>query len=209
MMVGLDIRQLTLEDIGRWPRTVKIGAVFCLSWLLVGVSYWFIAQKNFDQYDTLKAEESGLRRSFEMKQHQASSLQAYRKQMAIMQERFDNILKQLPTQNNIPRLLEDISKTGIASGLTFELFAPLPEIQHDFYIELPIKMGVVGSYYQFAIFLSRIGQMNRIVTLHDFIIARNTVNNTNQKNNTGEPLNGQGEQLTMQLTAKIYRYRIE
>jgi type IV pilus assembly protein PilO len=96
----------------------------------------------------------------------------------------------------MPGMLEDISKTGIASGLTFTLFAPMPEVPHDFYIELPIKIVVSGNYQQFAVFLSRIGQMNRIITLHDFAL-----DDVKSKTNNTDGL------LSMQLTAKIYRYR--
>ena len=142
-----------------------------------------------------------MKTQFEQKQREASNLQAYRNQMAIMEERFGTMLKQLPTQNEMPGLLEDISKTGIASGLTFQSFTPMPEIQHDFYIELPIKIAVNGNYHQIAIFLSRVAEMGRIVTLHDFVVGRGMLGNLSlQKDESGD-------KLTMEMTAKIYRYR--
>lgn len=197
-MTSFNLNELTLENIGQWPKFAKIGIVVILALLLIGLGYWLIVKENFEQYDRLKAEEATLKVDFELKQRQASNLNAYRNQMVIMQERFGNMLKQLPTQNEMPGLLEDISKTGIASGLTFELFAPLPEIQHDFYIEVPIKIGVVGNYHQFAVFLSRVAQMGRIVTLHDFVVEGVTTDKL-KSNPTGL--------LSMQMTAKIYRYR--
>lgn len=199
-MTSFSLSELTLDNIGQWPKFIKIGIVFFVSLLLIGLGYWLIVKKNFEEYDRLKAEEVTLKADFEVKQRQASNLNAYRNQMVIMQERFGNMLKQLPTQNEMPGLLEDISKTGIASGLTFELFAPLPEVQHDFYIEVPIKIGVVGNYHQFAVFLSRVAQMNRIVTLHDFVIEG--VAPEKQKTAPVGLLN-------MQMTAKIYRYRTQ
>lgn len=100
----------------------------------------------------------------------------------------------------MPGLLEEISKTGVASGLTFELFAPQPEVSHDFYVELPIKISVVGTYFQLAMFVSRVAQMNRIVTLHDFSIEG--VSSKDQKIVSGD-------ELVMNITAKIYRYRTQ
>jgi type IV pilus assembly protein PilO len=118
--------------------------------------------------------------------------------MVLMEERFGDMLKQLPTQNEMPGMLEDISKTGIASGLTFTLFAPMPEVPHDFYIELPIKIVVAGNYQQFAVFLSRIGQMSRIITLHDFSLDEAKAEKDTKASDG---------LISMQLTAKIYRYR--
>ncbi len=197
MMNQLNLNELTLENVGQWPQTVKIAAVAIMFFLVIGLGYWFLAKDKFEQYERLKAQETTLKAEFEHKQHQSSNLQAYRNQMQIMQERFGTMLKQLPSKTEMPGLLEDISKTGIASGLTFELFAPMPEIQHDFYIELPIKINVRGSYHQLAVFLSRVAKMDRIVTLHDFVIERAT-------NDAGKK--GSGDQLVMKMTAKIYRY---
>lgn len=197
-MMNFNLNELTLENIGQWPKPAKSIFVTILALIIIGLGYWLIVKANLDQYNTLLAEEVTLKADFEKKQSQASNLHAYRNQMIIMQERFGNMLKQLPTQNEMPGMLEDISKTGLASGLSFELFAPLPEIQHDFYIELPIKIVVIGNYHQFAVFLSRVAQMNRIVTLHDFLVegASPELQKTNP-----------GAKLSMQITAKIYRYR--
>lgn len=207
-MINLSLNELTFENLGQWPKPIKISVVILLSILFVGLLYWMIAKENFEQYDVLLAQEKTLKSDFEMKQHLASNLQAYRNQIKEMTERFGNMLKQLPTQNEMPGLLEDISKTGIASGLVFELFAPLPEVLHDFYIELPIKTVMVGNYHQFAIFLSRVAQMSRIVTLHDFTIERWASDNGKPKD-TLDHQDTSGDQLRMEMTIKIYRYRTQ
>ena len=200
-MMNFDLNELTLDNLGQWPNPVKIGLVTVLSFILIGLGYWLIVKENFDQYNVLVEAEATLKTQFEQKQREASNLQAYRNQMAIMEERFGTMLKQLPTQNEMPGLLEDISKTGIASGLTFQSFTPMPEIQHDFYIELPIKIAVNGNYHQIAIFLSRVAEMGRIVTLHDFVVGRGMLGNL------GLQKDESGDKLTMEMTAKIYRYR--
>ena len=62
--------------------------------------------------------------------------------------------KQVPAKNEMPGLLEEISKTGTSVGLKFELFAPQPEVKHDFYYELPIKISVIGTFMQLAEFMT-------------------------------------------------------
>ncbi len=159
-------------------------------------------QPNFDELASLKTTEDALKIDFEGKQKKAANLQAYQNQLQIMGERFGNMLKKLPSQNEMPALLEDISKTGIASGLTFQSFAPSPEVEHDFYYEMPIKITVIGTYQQLAMFISNIAKLGRIVTLHDIKIETIT------KENSGlEPTDLNKDQLVMSITAKIYRYR--
>ncbi len=198
--MSFNVRDLTLDNIGQLPSIIKLSLVTFLSFLVIVVGYWLLVQDNLNQYQSLQAVEVTLRHDFEAKQQQAANLQAYRVQMSLMEDRFGTMLKQLPTQNEMPGLLEDISKTGIASGLTFELFAPQPEVIHDFYIEVPIKIRVMGNYHEFAVFLSRVAMMSRIVTLHDLSI-RIASEGTDKKTHMN------GDQLSMDITAKIYRYR--
>ncbi|WP_298622886.1 type 4a pilus biogenesis protein PilO [uncultured Legionella sp.] len=197
-MNSVNLSELTLENVGQWPITVKIGVIAGMSLLIVALGYWVFIRDNFEQYDTLKRQEITLKDEFEKKQHQASNLQAYRNQLQLMNERFGNMLKQLPAKNEMPGLLEEISKTGVISGLKFKLFAPQPEVVHDFYIELPIKTTVGGTYMQLATFLSRVAEMNRIVTLHEFSIQ-------GESSKDGKATSE--DDLVMNITAKIYRYR--
>lgn len=202
-MNKLKLNELNLDNVGQWPLAIKIGVVSVVSCILIGMGYWLIAKANFEQYKSLQAKEVTLKTDFEIKQRQAVNLQAYRNQMQIMEERFGDMLKQLPTETEMPGLLEEISKTGIASGLTFELFAPQPEIQHDFYIEVPISIVVAGTYHQLAVFLNRVAKMSRIVTLHDFVIEGAP---SDASKNTPSEERLTGDKLVMKMTAKIYRY---
>jgi type IV pilus assembly protein PilO len=202
-MRNINLNELTLDNLDQWPQPIKMALVLIVSILLMGLGYWLVIKSNVEQYEHLKEDEVTLRRDFEKKQHEASQLQAYRHQMVMMEERFGAMLKQLPTQNEMPGLLEELSKTGIASGLTFQYFTPMPETQHDFYIELPIKIAVIGNYHQIAIFLSRVAQMGRIVTLHDFMIGRSL------SGDAGQQKDESGDRLMMEMTAKIYRYRTQ
>jgi type IV pilus assembly protein PilO len=199
-MNSVNFNELTLDNIGQWPIVVKLGAVFGIGILIIGLGYWVVVKPNFEQLNTLEAQEVSLRTDFETKQKQAVNLQAYRNQLELMNERFGAMLKQLPAKNEMPGLLEEISKTGISVGLKFELFAPQDEIKHDFYVELPIKITVVGTYMQLALFISRVAEMNRIVTLHDFSIS-------GQASKDGKIVSE--DILVMSLTAKIYRYRTQ
>ncbi|KTC79010.1 type 4a pilus biogenesis protein PilO [Legionella cherrii] len=199
-MNNVNLNELTLENVGQWPLVVKICVLLGVSFLIIALGYWLIIQDNFTQYSKLEGQEATLKTDFQNKQRQLYNLPAFREQLQIMKERFVLMLKQLPEKNEMPGLLEEISKTGVASGLRFELFAPQPEVMHDFYVELPIKISVVGTYFQLAMFISRVAEMNRIVTLHDFTIER--VSSKDHKTVSED-------ELVMSITAKIYRYRTQ
>lgn len=192
-----NLNELTFDNIVEWPLATKYYIASLLAAIVIGIGYWVVIKPEFEQYNTLSAHEKILKTDFELKQKQAVNFSAYKHQLAIMNERVENALKQLPAQNEIPALLNDISTIGLKNGLTLELLVLLPEVNRDFYVELPIQMVVQGNYHQLAMFISRIAEMTRLVTLHDFDI----VMFDNQQ------VTGTMDLLEMKITAKIYQYK--
>jgi type IV pilus assembly protein PilO len=111
------------------------------------------------------------------------------------------MLRQLPGKTEVPSLLVDISQTGLAAGLQERLFQPGAETRKDFYAELPIKIQLTGGYHEFGLFVSGIAALPRIVTLHDIEITRSGRPSSSRK---GAP--APSDELTLNLTAKTYRY---
>ncbi|USQ13305.1 type 4a pilus biogenesis protein PilO [Legionella lytica] len=199
-MSRIPFHELTLETIGQWPAAVKTGLLIGLSSLIVIMGYCLVIHSNFISYKELQAQEIALKADFEIKQRQMINLDAYRHQLFKLKEQFTSLLKYLPTENELYGLLEEISKTGMVSGLKFLLFAPQPEEVHGFYTILPIKISIEGDYFQLASFLRRIVTMERIVTFHDFRI-KGGLSRCNQP--------ACEDVLVMNVTAKVYRYRTQ
>ena len=186
-----ELNELDLSNIGEWPGVVKAILIVILMGG-VGAAWYFLDIE--DQYKQLKQVENtekDLRLDFEGKQAKAANLEAYRAQLAEMEESFGAMLRQLPNRPEVADLLVDVSQTGLASGLAFELFQPQPEVPKDFYAELPIKIRVIGTYHEFGEFVRGLAALPRIVTIHDVEI---------------KPRGKAGAQLVMEATARTYRY---
>lgn len=189
----VDFNDLDVNNIGSWPVAVR-GIVCVLLFVLVLVLGYFLHLTTLqDDLERQKREEITLREQFESKVRQAANLEAYKEQMLIMEASFDALLRQLPSDTEVPGLLEDITSAGLKSGLEFEEIKLQPEIAQQFYIELPIQIKVFGGYHELATFVSAVASMPRIVTLHDFAI---------------EPAKaGSSSRLAMNILVKTYRYR--
>lgn len=190
-------RNLDPNRPGEWPLLVKALALLLVVALVSGAAWYFQWDGQKQRLDRVTAEERELRREFETKQRRAANLEAYEEQLAEMRESFGDMLRQLPSRAEVAELLTDISQTGRASGLDFELFRPQPDVVRDFYAERPVAIRVRGSYHQFAEFVSGVANLPRIVTIHDI-----TVGEASRGNNSDE---GDGKK-TMTLTAKTYWY---
>ncbi|MGO9038609.1 MAG: type 4a pilus biogenesis protein PilO [Steroidobacteraceae bacterium] len=190
------LRALDPRDPGRWPLAVRAFFVALVFFVCAGLA-WYMLVWNQDRPVLQKAEadELDLRSQFENKQQRAANLDAYRAQLGEMERSFGAMLRQLPGKTEVPNLLVDISQTGLAAGLQEKLFQPGTEKSNGFYAELPIKIKLVGTYHQFGNFVSGIAALPRIVTLHDIQISP-----------VGDVKNGGYDNLTMDVTAKTYRY---
>ncbi len=199
-MAAINLKDLNFENVGTWPTPIKAAAIAIVCVVIMGLVYWFDTSAQFARLELAQTKEVSLRQEFESKQHQAVNIQMYRQQLANIRSVFGTMLRQLPSGTEVPGLLEDISRSGVQSGLHFRLFAPQKEIPHDFYAELPIKIAVVGDYHQLATFVSKVAALSRIVTLHDFEI---------QSESKANPSLEKSDKLLMSITANIYRYKEE
>ncbi|KTT54382.1 MAG: pilus assembly protein PilP [Pseudomonas sp. PGPPP4] len=198
----VDINELSLENLGSWPKPVKVIACLLIVLVVLLLGYQFHLSDMQAQLDSQRNQEETLKQQYASKAFQAANLDAYKQQMVEMEESFGALLRQLPGDTEVPALLEDITRTGLGSGLEFEQIKLLPEVTQQFYVELPIQITVVGSYHDLATFVSSVSSLPRIVTLHDFDLK--PVDDRNA--NGGGTVSGGGGKLRMNVLAKTYRY---
>jgi len=183
---------LDLDNVGSWPVAVKV-----LIWALLLIAvltggYYYHIKKLQQSLVTEESKEVTLKKDFEKKAFQAANLEAYRQQLAEMEESFGALVSQLPSDTEVPGLLEDITNRGLLNGLEITAIDLQKEQAKEFYVELPISILASGSYHDMGAFISGMAGLPRIVTLHDFQI-------TSKDNNPNK--------LNLQITAKTYRYK--
>jgi len=186
----IDLNNLDLSNLGAWPTAVKVALIIIVSVGAAVAGYFLDVQGQIEKLERVERTEITLKTDFESKQAKAVNLDAYKQQLTEIEESFGAMLRQLPSKTEVEGLLVDISQTGLASGIEFLLFKPQGEQFIEFYAELPIKMVMTGDYHEFGNFVSGVAALPRIVTLHDISIKDDS----------------KAQQLTMEVTAKTYRY---
>lgn len=179
-----------VDTIGIWPAPVKVLIIMVIIIGCMAGGYFFHIQNLQAELQEVAGEEGALRIEFEQKAFLAANLEEYRAQTVQMEESFTELLRQLPSVTEVPGLVDDVTQTGVGSGLEFSnLVLPAEEIQ-EFYIEIPINLDVVGDYHDFGTFVSGVASLDRIVTLHDFTITARS-----------------DSFLDMTIVARTYRYK--
>lgn len=189
----LDLSQfndIDFENIGGWPNQVKSFFAILLALCVFSAGYFLVVSDSIDSYTAEQDREFQLRDDFKNKYQLAANLKLYREQLATMEVQFAELLKMLPSENEMPGLLDDLTFVATDAGLRIKSLDWEPEIQRDFYIEFPIKMSVTGDYHQLGNMVSGVAKLPRIVSLHDFTIKRDDAGN-----------------LAMDILAKTYRFK--
>lgn len=187
-----DVNDIDFDNIGSWPVGVKVVLCALLLIVVLAAGYYFHIKDLQAQLGRVQAEESRLKQDFEKKAFEAANLEAYKEQMVEMEESFGALVSQLPSDTEVPGLLEDITNKGLMNGLEINSINLQAEQAREFYVELPIAITATGSYHDLGAFISGMAGLPRIVTLHDFSITARS---------------GNSNALNLSITAKTYRYK--
>jgi type IV pilus assembly protein PilO len=191
-----DFRNLDRNNIGGWPQGVKLVICAFVFVLLVGAGYWYEISGQRDELETKQAKEEVLKKEFSEKQAKVVNLEALKAQLDEMRDMLSQLLRQLPSKTEMPKLLVDISQAALSAGLETQLFQPGPEqIKEGFYAEKPIQLRMLGTYHQFGNFISVVAALPRVVilTMHDVSLKP-----IDSKSTSG--------QLSLEGTVRTYRY---
>ena len=187
-----DLSDLDFDNVGSWPTPIKLFIWVALLAAVLAAGYYYHVKDLQLQLTQVEAKEETLKKEFEKKAFEAANLDAYRQQLKEMEESFGALVSQLPSDTEVPGLLEDITNKGLLNGLTIASIDLKGEQAREFYVELPIAISASGSYHDLGAFVSGMAGLPRIVTLHDFNIT-----------SKGDNANA----LQMNITAKTYRYK--
>ncbi|MEJ6592942.1 MAG: type 4a pilus biogenesis protein PilO [SAR86 cluster bacterium] len=199
---SFDLNDLNdVNNIGSLPVAVK-SIIWMLAFVAgLAIGYFIFVTPLQEELTKTQKQEVSLRVDFEKKYFESAHLEGYRQQKKEMELSFETILRQLPSDTEIPGLIEDITLVGLKNGLNFTSINLQAEKKFEFYIEKPIQIVVSGSYHELGSFVSDVADLSRIVTLHDFTILPEGAGARGAENIGGI--------LRMNILAKTYRYNDE
>ena len=143
----VELDQIDWEQPGTWPELVKTALMILAIILTLLLGYVFVVKAQVDKLNAIQANEVSLRQEFQTKAFEAANLDSLRDQMTEMNQMFGALVSQLPSDTEVPGLLEDITAIGGANGLEFNSIELQEETLQEFYVELPIDILVTGTYH--------------------------------------------------------------
>jgi type IV pilus assembly protein PilO len=138
----------------------------CIAALALGFAYWYMLWTPANQeLDGVQARVEALRTvnqaaKSELAQGKTAKLRAETEQYG---QDLDVMRELVPTANEVPVLLEQVSTAARRVGLDIADVQPLPQLAGDQYDAYKYRMSVRGTYSEIGDFLTNVGTLQRIV----------------------------------------------
>jgi len=153
------------ESVEKITMPIRVLILFGTVVLIGGLFVWFVYIPKGEDITKAKETIASLQRKLDQAKVRAQHLKKFEEELMLVDGQFQEALKLLPNEKEIPQLLRTITQLGSDSELQFRLFRPQREHQRDFFIEIPVSIEVSGTYHNVAVFFDRVGRMERIVNI--------------------------------------------
>jgi len=140
-------------------------SVAVLSVALLGAFIYFIYSPRGDELVAVEAHVDSLETANKQASRDVAqgSLDRLRSQATEYAASLRVMRQLVPTGNEVPALLDDISTAARRVGLELAGVEPLPVLPGDQFDTYRYKMSVIGGYHAVGQFLSNVGGLSRIV----------------------------------------------
>lgn len=157
---------IDLQNLYKQGKPVQLGAAAGVAALVMLVAYLVVFSGQIDDIKALRdTEENTLKPEFADKARQAANLPVLKKELEDIRQTFEVLLKQLPTDAEIPNLIQELHKAGADNSMRMNSVKPLSPIDHENIQQLPYQISLSGNYEQISKFVRDVGRLSRIVTV--------------------------------------------
>jgi type IV pilus assembly protein PilO len=171
MDLGLEKYQAQLDKLAKLPRNVRLGLAPALCALVVGgYAYLFLKPARAERAAVREQQLQLQRRLAEVRAVAGNEAQV-KEEIAALDKKLKEALRQLPNDKELPGLLTDVSSLGKNRGLDFKSFKPGAELAKEFYAEVPIEIEFTGQFHDIARFFDDISRLPRIVNMGEMSVS--------------------------------------
>lgn len=190
MAKNIDLKSINLNTLHQQSRPVQLGVAGAIIVIILILTYFFVYSGLNAQLSQLQQEEEDLKQTYTDKSKQAANLDVLNAELNSINGSFGLLLKQLPTQAEIPNLIQELHESATKNGLNMDSVTPKEAVntnsdtqsnsnsEQQVIQTLPYNITLSGNYNQISQFVRDVGKLSRIVTLNTIVLKRNEKDNT-------------------------------
>ncbi|HEY5088050.1 MAG TPA: type 4a pilus biogenesis protein PilO [Gemmatimonadaceae bacterium] len=171
-------------------REQALVGVGLIAIVLAGAFWWFIFTPKAATISTMSAHVD----TVETNNRKArvaiarGTVQQLQTEAAQYQKNLDIMRQLVPTSNEVPSLLDNVSTAARRVGLDLASVEPVPVIPGEEFDTYRYKVSVMGGYHELAEFLTNVGSLDRIMAPVGLTLALHPGDKDKDHQKAGESL---------------------
>jgi type IV pilus assembly protein PilO len=152
----------SFKDIPPAGQTLVLALVALL--VVGGLSYFYVyplfgeTAKKKQQLDALN-KENAANEAFRQK------LADYQARIKALRQQLETVRSIVPDEPEMDTFMKMLFSDGQGTGIHVRTFIPLPQVQQKYYVEMPVKIRLDGTYWTLVNFFDRLAREQRIVSV--------------------------------------------
>ena len=164
--------QLDTSNPGTWPIYYKIILWVALIGVVAFAYNKFVREPLMEQQSANQTEIDSLKAQYKQLYQYTQDLPKYQERSAELVAILKSLLEFLPSQDEMPDLIDNVYESRIDNNIIFNQFQPKADVKLSFYDIKPIDLDADTKYANFSQFTSRISALQRILNVSDMAILR-------------------------------------
>ncbi|WP_158012902.1 MULTISPECIES: type 4a pilus biogenesis protein PilO [Salinivibrio] len=186
-MIECDWRDLPFA-----PRWVKLSVWLFLGGIILSLIWVVGIEPQHAQWQRVNQQEQPLKAQYRKLAHEVAGLPDVEAQLNALNQQYNQLIAQLPEEEELAELLAGISDVGGRHQLNFDTLAWRPRRQGQWLDAIPIDIVLHGQYRDIGAFSADIAAMTRLVSLQNFTLTRDQAS--------------PADDLRLSVSATTYRY---
>lgn len=160
-------KEINLQELYKQSFAVQLGIAAIVIAAILGLGYFFVFSDQRSTLESAKQEEETLKEDFSKKAKEAAQLPALKKQLEQINESFSVLLRQLPTDAEVPNLIQELHDAASSSGMRLNTVTPQAIVNDGPIDILPYNIALTGTHQEISAFARSVGKLSRIITLSE------------------------------------------
>ena len=173
LMMALD--KLSIQP---WWLKLILNVIVLVIVILLG--YPTIVNIGYKERESAFSLENQYKKELVKNIARSKSTPALQQQVATLQSKFNESLQALPTDSELPQLIEQLSDLAFQNGLRVKVLNPQPLEYKENYAILNIQLACDGTFEELTQFVSKLETLPRIILIENYRIVPYTTVSENR-----------------------------
>ena len=162
---------LKLDALKEKPWYVQLAAFGAVALLAYGAFWYFVTSPTRAETAEVEAKVEQLLRANAGAVVASQRLNEFKANYERAKADYEDLKLLLPEQRELTIVLQNVQDRA-RGRLTLTKFAPMEEVQQDFYTGKPVQVHVTGNYNNLGQFFAQMASYQRIVSITDFKVTK-------------------------------------